>query len=257
MLFVGTSGYQYRHWLGRFYPRAPRIKDELDFFARHFQTVELNNPFYRLPEADTFADWAARTPDDFVFAVKASRYLTHIKRLADPNEPVERLMDRASRMGGKLGPILLQLPPTLRRDVGRLRATLAAFPPKTRLAVEFRHDSWFTDDVRATLTDCGAALCLVDRGSKLVTPRWRTADWGYMRFHWGRSAPESCYGSSALEARARVIADLWPKDEDVYVYFNNDPNACALRDARIFARLASRVGLRATRVPGASQVRVG
>jgi uncharacterized protein YecE (DUF72 family) len=256
-VLVATSGYQYRHWRGRFYPEKPRVKDDLAFFADHFQTVELNSPFYRLPGEDTFASWASRTPDDFVFAVKASRYLTHIKRLADPDEPVQRFLERASRLGSKLGPVLLQLPPTLKRDVDRLNATLAAFPKQVRLAVEFRHGSWYTDEVRDTLSEHGAALCLVDRGSRLVTPEWRTADWGYMRFHWGTAKPESCYGLAALAARARLIAELWRNDEDVHVYFNNDAHACALRDAIVFARFARRLGLITSRVPDTSQVRVG
>src|SRR5690349_8652101 len=125
--YVGTSGWQYRHWRGAFYPRLARGPDELAFYAARFATVELNGTFYRLPEAATFTGWAARTPADFIFAVKASRYLTHIRRLREPAEPVQRLMDRAGRLGAKLGPVLLQLPPTLQADAGLLRDTLQEF----------------------------------------------------------------------------------------------------------------------------------
>ena len=173
-LYIGTSGWQYRHWLGRFYPRKPRLEDDLAFYAARFQTVELNGTFYRLPEAETFADWAARVPGDFIFAVKASRYLTHIKRLNDPEEPVQRLMTRAARLGAKLGPVLVQLPPNMKRDVGRLQRALDAFPRDVRIAVEFRHDSWYVDEVRDLLARSGAALCLADRGSQMITPEWRT-----------------------------------------------------------------------------------
>jgi uncharacterized protein YecE (DUF72 family) len=129
VLYVGTSGWQYRHWLGPFYPRRPRVDDDLAYFANHFQTVELNGTFYRLPELRTFAEWRRRTPDGFVFAVKASRFLTHIRRLRDPRESVERMLSRASALGGKLGPVLLQLPPNLERDGRLLDGALRAFPP--------------------------------------------------------------------------------------------------------------------------------
>jgi uncharacterized protein YecE (DUF72 family) len=256
-LFVGTSGWQYRHWVGRFYPRGPRPADDLVFYAARFQTVELNGTFYRLPAAATFAAWAQRTPPDFVFALKASRYLTHIKRLKDPTEPVQRLMARAVHLGVKLGPVLLQLPPTLSRDIGRLRDALAAFSAGVRVAVEFRHESWFTDETRRLLELHGAALCLADRGSKLVTPAWRTADWGYVRFHWGTATPASCYEPEVLAARAELVATLWGPAAAVYAYFNNDPHACALADAVVFAAAARRVGLQPTRVPERAEIAVG
>src|SRR4029079_1433845 len=128
-----------------------------------FATVESNNAFYRLPERHTFEDWAQRTPDDFVMAVKVSRFLTHAKRLPEPEDPVERFMARARGLGPKLGPALLQLPPQLGVDAGGLRALLDEFPPGTRVAVEFRHRSWFTEEIRRLLADRGAALCLADR----------------------------------------------------------------------------------------------
>jgi len=258
-LYVGTSGWQYRHWLGRFYPRRPRPPDELAFYAERFATVEANGTFYRLPEVKTFEDWARRVPEGFVFSIKASRFLTHIRRLREPNEPVERLMSRAAHLGDRLGPVLLQLPPQMKRDADRLTATLDAFERHgaPRVAVEARHESWFSDDVRALLEKRNAALCLADRDSRLQTPAWRTADWGYIRFHSGRAQPEPCYGRAALSSRARLIADLWGPRADVYAYFNNDPLACALRDAVRFGHAAARCGLRPTRVPSARDVCVG
>jgi uncharacterized protein YecE (DUF72 family) len=256
-VYIGTSGYHYRHWLGRFYPRRPRPADDLAFYGARFQTVELNATFYRLPEADTFADWARRSPPDFIFAVKASRYLTHVRRLKGPVEPVERLMTRAARLGDKLGPVLLLLPPEFKQDTARLEAALAAFPRDARVAVEFRNESWFTHETHQLLTRYGSALCLADRGSKLVTPLWRTTDWGYMRFHWGTASPESCYEPAVLAARAAQLADLWGPQTDMFVYFNNDSHGCALADAIEFATAARRAGLHPTRVPKRDEITVG
>src|SRR3954454_18501091 len=159
-LIIGTSGWQYRHWRNTFYPHGVAQVRWLEYYAARFATVESNAAFYRLPEAATFAAWARRTPDDFVMAVKASRYLTHILRLTEPEEPVALLVERARNLGNKLGPVLIQLPPTFQADVGRLRATLDAFPPDMRLAVEFRHDSWYTDEVEQLLREHSVALCL-------------------------------------------------------------------------------------------------
>jgi uncharacterized protein YecE (DUF72 family) len=259
-VYVGTSGWQYRHWLGRFYPRKPRLPDELSYYAQRFQTVEVNGTFYRLPEGSTFEDWAARVPEDFVFAIKASRFLTHIKRLRDPEEPVGRLMSRAAKLGGRLGPVLIQLPADFRLDLDRLRSALEAFDraaPGTRVAVEFRHASWFCDGVRSLLGDRNAALCLADRGSRMVTPAWRTADWGYLRFHEGHASPRPCYGITALASRADMVRDLYGPRGDVYAYFNNDPLGCALRDARAFAAACSRRRLQVSRSPGRQEVSVG
>ena len=247
-VLIGTSGWQYRHWRETFYPRGLAQGKWLEFYVQRFDTVESNAAFYMLPKAETFASWAERTPPGFVMAVKASRYLTHIKRLADPKDSVDLLVGRARELGGKLGPILLQLPPTMRINVDRLVATLEAFPPDWRVAVEFRHDSWYTDEVRAVLESHGAALCLADR-FKPLTPVWRTTDWTYLRFHAGRARPLPCYGRQALATWVDRLAERWSVDEDMYVYFNNDPRACALRDAIVFERLCRRAGLQTTRVP--------
>jgi uncharacterized protein YecE (DUF72 family) len=255
-LLVGTSGWQYRHWRETFYPPGTAQGRWLEYYAHRFATVESNAAFYRLPEAETFQAWADRTPSDFVMAVKVSRYLTHVRRLRDPTEPVALLVERAGRLGPKLGPALVQLPPSMRADVGRLRATLAAFPADWRVAVEFRHDSWYTDEVRAILEEHAAALCLADRLG-VITPLWRTTDWTYLRFHQGRANPQPCYGRQSLAKWAERLAGQWSPAEDIYAYFNNDPRACALRDARVLARLAQSAGLLPTRVPGASEVRLG
>jgi uncharacterized protein YecE (DUF72 family) len=252
-LQIGTSGWQYRHWRETFYPRGVAQARWLEFYADRFDTVESNAAFYRLPEAATFAAWAERTPPNFVMAVKASRYLTHILRLSEPDEPVKRLMDNASELGRKLGPILVQLPPSLRLELDRLRRTLDVFPAGVRVAVEFRHKSWFIDEVQRELAEREVALCLADRRGP-ITPIWRTANWTYLRFHVGRATPSPCYGRDALETWVARLAEHWKPDEDAYVYFNNDPRACALRDAIVFARLAAQGGLRPTQVPDRREV---
>lgn len=252
-LLIGASGWQYADWKGRFYPSDLPVGRWLEFYADRFQTVEVNNTFYRLPERRTFEDWAERTPDDFVVVSKASRYLTHIKRLKDPEEPVARFRDRLSGLGSKRGPVLVQLPPTLRADPGRLHATLELFTDE-RVAVEFRHPSWFTDASARILAEHDAAFCLADRGSRVLGPVLKTASWTYLRLHAGTARPQPCYGDAALGHWAERLIDQWGPDADTYVFFNNDHHACAVRDAARFARLAGHVGLTPTRVPELSEV---
>jgi uncharacterized protein YecE (DUF72 family) len=242
---VGTSGWQYRDWRGVLYPPELPQRRWLEHYAARYPTVESNAAFYRLPSYETFASWRDRTPPGFVMAVKASRYLTHIRRLRDPADPVRRLMSQAAGLGDRLGPILLQLPPTLRADAGLLDACLACFPPGVRVAVEPRHDSWWTAEVRAVLERRTAALCWADRRSRPVTPLWRTADWGYVRLHHGRANPHPRYGRTALMSWVGRIGDTWPVEADVFAYFNNDPGGAAIHDADAFRRLIDR---RTTRV---------
>jgi uncharacterized protein YecE (DUF72 family) len=248
-LFVGTSGWQYKDWRGVVYPAGVPMRRWLEEYAERFATVEINNAFYRLPSQETFKTWRERTPSGFVVAVKASRYLTHIKRLRDPEEPVQRLMSHAAGLGDRLGPVLLQLPPTLRVDPGLLDNCLGCFPADTRVAVEPRHDSWWTPEVREVLEARGAALCWADVRARPVTPLWRTTDWGYVRFHVGRARRWPHYGRQSLTTWAQRIADTWPDDRDVYAYFNNDPHAAAALDATVFARAATAADLTVTRTP--------
>ncbi|MFN2611403.1 MAG: DUF72 domain-containing protein [Actinomycetota bacterium] len=243
MLFIGTSGWQYKDWKGAFYPWEMAQDDWLGYYSSPFRTVEVNNTFYRLPPLETFERWAARVPDDFVVTVKMSRYLTHIKRLKDPQEPVERFLSRCRGLGPKLGPVLLQLPPNLQADPQLLLHTLELIPSQLRVAVEFRHASWFTEDTRQVLKQRGAAWCLADRGSRPKGPVWRSADWGFLRMHEGSAKPHPCYGDDALKSWACRIGDMWDPAADVFVYFNNDHKACAVRDAARFTVIAEAVGL--------------
>jgi uncharacterized protein YecE (DUF72 family) len=238
MMHIGTSGWQYRDWRGVLYPPGCPQRAWLPEYARHFTTVENNNAFYRLPEQATFEKWREATPPGFVMAVKASRYLTHIKRLREPGEPVDRLLSRASGLGARLGPVLLQLPPTLRADQQLLGDVLGQFPDRIRVAVEFRHASWWTDDTRRTLEKHAAALVWADRGSRPRSPLWRTADWGYLRLHEGRAQPPPRYGRHALRSWLDRIRAEFGSAQDVFVYFNNDPGGAAVRDAEVFRGLA-------------------
>ena len=236
MIVLGTSGWQYRDWRGRFYPDRLPQKKWLEHYAEQFCTVEINNAFYRLPERTTFEQWRERTPADFCFAVKMSRYLTHIKRLKDPEEPVRRFFSRADALGPKLGPVLFQLPPNLKRDTGLLDAALQLVPKGVRVTVEPRHDSWWVDDTRKVLERHDAALCWADRHSRPLTPLWTTASWGYLRMHEGRAEPWPRYGRTALKSWVRRISGL----TCAYVYFNNDPGGAAITDARAFKALSER-----------------
>ncbi|WBC08525.1 DUF72 domain-containing protein [Micromonospora sp. WMMA1947] len=251
MFLVGTSGWQYRDWRERFYPAGLPQRRWLEHFAARFATVEVNNAFYRLPERDTFVAWRERTPGDFCVAVKMSRYLTHIKRLRDPAEPVARFLDRASGLGDRLGPVLVQLPPTLRADPDALAGVLRRFPADVRVAVEPRHQSWWTDDTRRVLERHRAALVWADRLSRPITPLWRTTDFGYLRLHEGRARPWPRYGRAALAGWVRRLAGEFGDGDPAYVYFNNDPGGAAIVDAVAFAGLARRAGLPVSRTPAA------
>jgi uncharacterized protein YecE (DUF72 family) len=235
-VLVGTSGWQYRHWRDAFYPRDVPQRQWLEYYASKFAAVENNGTFYRLPAPAAADQWRSQTPGTFVMAVKASRYLTHIKRLRDPAEPVARMLGVLGGLGDKLGPVLIQLPPGLAADVALLDDCLAQFPAGIRVAVEPRDPSWWTDRIREVLAAHNAALCWADRGQP-VTPLWRTADWGYLRFHEGTASPWPQYGERALGTWADRITQTWPPGATVHAYFNNDQNAAAVVDAAALARL--------------------
>ncbi|TDC53645.1 DUF72 domain-containing protein [Jiangella ureilytica] len=254
VVHVGTSGWQYDSWRGVLYPRGLAQRRWLERYVEGFATVENNSAFYRLPKRETFESWRERLPDDVVMAVKASRYLTHIKRLRDPEEPVQRFLGVAAGLGLQLGPVLIQLPPTLRAEPGLLDRCLSCFPRDVRVAVEPRHESWWTDEVRALLERHEAALCWADRLGRPVTPLWRTASWGYVRFHEGAAHPWPKYGGQALHTWADRLADTWSDGQDVYVYFNNDPGGAALRDADRFAAAVRRGGRTTTRTPSDADI---
>jgi uncharacterized protein YecE (DUF72 family) len=247
-LLTGTSGWQYRDWRGRFYPSDLPVRQWLGYCAARFPAVENNGTFYRLARPETFEAWRDQTPAGFVMAVKASRYLTHIRRLRDPAEPVARLLTAAAGLGDRLGPVLLQRPPTMRADEPALAACLTEFAtahraiagpaaPSLRVAVEFRHPSWLTAGVRQLLADHNAALCWSDRRGRPLGPLWRTADWGYLRLHEGAARPWPRYGQQALTSWRRRISEAFGPQDDVFAFFNNDQYGAAPADAAAMAAL--------------------
>jgi uncharacterized protein YecE (DUF72 family) len=233
---IGCSGWQYRHWKGNFYPADLRPRDWLDYYARRFDTVEVNNSFYRLPSEGVMAGWSARTPSNFVFAVKASRFLTHMKKLKDPKEPIERLFSRAFELRGKLGPVLYQLPSQMPRNIERLAEFLPLLPPRVKHVLEFRHSSWYEPDVMQLLQKHNVALCLHDMAGS-VAPRLLTARFTYVRFHGGARRYDGAYAEDVLSGWAEWLS---ANEHPAFVYFNNDIGGHAPRDA---SRLKALLGL--------------
>jgi uncharacterized protein YecE (DUF72 family) len=229
---VGTSGWQYADWRDAFYAGRPQ-RLWLTTYAETFDTVEVNATFYRLPVATAVQRWTEQVPPGFVFVVKASRYLTHVKRLRDPAEPVSRLLERIQplRAARALGPVLLQFPPDMTAAPDLLAATLREFPPSLRLAVEPRHASWFEPATRTVLEEHGAALVWADRDGRSLGPLWRTTDWCYLRLHHGRD--DWGYADDDLAKWAGTVNEVGHG----FVFFNNDPGAAAVRDAATFSRL--------------------
>lgn len=227
---IGCSGWQYRHWRGGFYPRDLPQDRWFEFYAERFDTVEVNNSFYRLPEADVFAAWARRSPGDFLVAVKASRYLTHLRRLREPREPLDRLWSRARRLGAHLGPMLYQLPPRWNRDIERLAGFAQAVPRGRLQAVEFRDRSWYHPDTYGALELADLALCLHDMAESR-SPIRRVGPFVYVRFHGSAPGYGGGYSSQRLSAWARRLAGWAGEGTSCYAYFNNDVGGHAFRDA--------------------------
>jgi uncharacterized protein YecE (DUF72 family) len=244
---VGCSGWNYQSWRGRFYPRALTASRWLEYYARHFDTVEINNTFYRLPERSTFVGWRARMPATFLAAVKASRFLTHMKRLRDPEEPLDRLFTRASALGPKLGPVLYQLPGHFRCDVPRLETFLKALPRAVRSrriqhVMEFRHPSWYVPEVFRLLERRRVSLCLHDKtGSPLREPF--IGPFAYVRFHGTSGDYHGSYSAHQLGQWAGRLADYAHSGRPVYAYFNNDPNAVAVDNAQTLRAEMARHGV--------------
>ncbi|HEY1332217.1 MAG TPA: DUF72 domain-containing protein [Actinomycetota bacterium] len=239
MIWIGTSGWQYRDWRGTFYPEGLPTAAWLRYYAHAFPTVEVNNSFYRLPSDAAFRAWRDATRPGFVMAVKASRYITHVRRMRDPREPVALLWSRARHLGDRLGPVLFQMPPTLRRDRALLADLLAVLPSGMRAAFEFRHDSWRDEDVLDALDRAGAAWVLAHRPGLRVPPIV-TGGWSYVRFHQGtRTGPG--YRSRTLSDWAGRIAASDARD--TFVYFNNDTGGAAVADARRLAKALRRRGV--------------
>ncbi len=237
---VGCSGWAYPHWRERFYPKGLPQRKWLAYYAEHFDTVEINNTFYRLPKQEAVNGWVEQSPPAFRFAVKASRYLTHVKRFKTLDPYLDRFFEPLEPLAKseKLGAVLWQFPENFHRNVERLAAALAALP-EGRHAFEFRHDSWFKDEVYDLLREHRAALVIGDEASRWVsTPHVRTADWTYVRLHHGSRGRHGNYSDAEIDRWARRISQ-WRRDTEVFAYFNNDWEGYAVRNAkRLRERLA-------------------
>jgi uncharacterized protein YecE (DUF72 family) len=233
---VGTSGWEYRHWAGRFYPDDLPRNRWLEHYADRFDTVELNNSFYRLPSANAFASWSQRAPAGFRFAVKASRYLTHLRKLHDPADPLQLLWSRAVRLGDHLGPMLYQLPPRWHRDVERLRTFLHATPAGHDQAIEFRDPSWYDHEVRSLLAEHEVVLCLHDMAGS-APPMRQVGPFAYLRFHGAAERYGGRYPDEVLEGWAARVAEWAERGVSCWAYFNNDIGGHAPRDASRFRDL--------------------
>jgi len=230
-LWIGTSGWHYGHWRNIFYPQKMSPARMLAHYASEFDTVEINNTFYRLPETQTFTDWASVTPRGFRFAVKASRFITHIKRLRDPAEPIDRLFSRAAALGRRFGPVLFQLPPSWKFDEERLRDFLDQLPRDHQHVFELRDPTWYSPTTYKLLSDHNAALCVHDLKGE-GWPAEVTANFIYLRLHGPTGAYHGKYSQPTLGRWARWIEGRAGKATDIYVYFNNDVGGHAITNAR-------------------------
>jgi len=244
-LFIGTSGYSYEHWeKGVFYPKVLEKGKQLEYYSLIFQSVEINASFYQLPTTQTFESWYNRTHDDFIFALKASRYLTHLKRLKNCQVAWQLFLNRAKTLEEKLGPILFQLPPNYQEDLKVLKKFIDLIVPKQkkknkqRFVFEFRHDSWFINELYDLLKKKNIALCWAD-SPDYPSEEKLTADFAYIRLHGSKSLYGSDYNDYELDIWAKKAEDLLKQNKDVYIYFNNDAGGYAAKNAKTLLDLTS------------------
>ena len=235
-IYIGTSGWSYDGWEGIFYPDAMSRKEWLSFYSEHFNTVEINSSFYHLPKAETFSNWAEKTPDDFLFVVKASKYITHTKRLIDSSDAVIRLIDSASNLGEKLGMFLFQLPPNLKKNSDRLKNFIDILPSIYKYVFEFRDESWFCDEIYNMLENYKCGIVISD-SSKFPRFEVITGGFCYIRMHGSTSLYSSKYTDKELEKTAEIIRKNFKDKISSYVYFNNDIHGYAVENAKSLKQL--------------------
>jgi uncharacterized protein YecE (DUF72 family) len=229
-LHIGTSGWHYKHWLGNFYPSGTTPAGFLAFYVQHFDTVEINNSFYKLPSTETLTDWVHTVPEEFIFAVKASRFITHMKKLKEPQQSMALFLDRIGVLGEKLGPVLFQLPPAWHFNSERFASFLQALPTTYRYAFEFRDPSWYTDQAYQLLQQFNCAFCIYDFAYH-QSPIIITTNFVYIRLHGPENKYDGSYSDQVLEEWASRC-DLWlSQGKQVYVYFDNDIHSYAPVDA--------------------------
>lgn len=233
---IGTSGWYYDHWIERFYPEGLPKSKWLDYYAGHFNTVEINNTFYHQPKETTMKKWHEQAPKGFLYAVKANRYITHIKRLKDAGEPLGRFLKSAALLKEKLGPVLYQLPPGLHKNPELLRSFLELLPGKPSSVFEFRHKSWFSDDIYGILEKAGVGFCIHDMPGN-ESPRSVVSDIIYIRFHGPTDRYSGSYSKAVLQNWADWIKKHKKQVKGIYVYFNNDADANAVFNAKTLKEL--------------------
>ena len=244
-IHIGTSGWHYKHWCGPYYGQKLPASKMLACYYQDFDTVEINNSFYKLPNESTFAKWREDTPRNFCFAVKASRFITHMKKLKDPENALENFIPRAEALQEKLGPILFQLPPHWPGNLGRLETFLQALPKKHRYTFEFREPSWHRDDVYDLLRRHNAAFCIYEL-DRFQSAAVITADWTYVRLHGPGGKYQGSYSTQQLRSWADRIRQWSSRLRAVYVYFDNDQAAYAVHNALELKRLVERAHARAS-----------
>lgn len=227
---IGTSGWHYKHWKNTFYPADIQQKNQLEFYTKHFKTVEINNSFYKLPTRKAFTDWRNETPADFIFSVKVNRYLTHMKKLILDEDAVHQFLEHALELQNKLGPILFQLPPGWKINLPRLESFLSFLPPDHRYVFEFRNKTWYQPDVYQILEKYNCAFCIYDLGHQL-SPLKVTADFVYIRLHGPGDNYQGSYSAEMLQHWKERCIEWQHTGADVYLYFDNDEKGYAAMNA--------------------------
>lgn len=237
-LFIGTSGWHYKHWIGTFYPPETKAHEQFLYYQKVFDTVELNNSFYKLPSPETFAAWRQESPDNFLFVIKASRYITHQKKLKDPEESTERFFENIRYLKHKLGPVLFQLPPSWNVNPERFRMFLKVLPARHRYVFEFRNPSWYSTGIISLLKEHHCAFCIYELAGHQA-PEEITADFVYIRLHGPGDKYEGSYSRRQLMHWADKCRSWQRKGLDVFVYFDNDQFGYAPENARVLKELLS------------------
>lgn len=238
-IHIGTSGWHYKHWVGPFYPQSLPKKEFLSYYTNHFHTVEINNTFYHLPSKETLEAWRKGTPKRFLFACKGSRFITHMKKLKDPEQSFQKFFEAIQVLGSKLGPILFQLPPRWKINLERLESFLKVLPKQHRFAFEFRDDSWFQQETYDLLRQYHAGLCVYHLAGR-VAPIEVTANFVYIRLHGPGDSYQGEYGVKGLRPWATRCVAWVQSGIDVFCYFDNDEAGYAVKDALELRKLVDR-----------------
>jgi uncharacterized protein YecE (DUF72 family) len=228
-IYIGTSGWSYKHWRGTFYPQEIKVKNHFSYYLQHFNTVEINNSFYRLPSEETFLNWKKIVPDDFIYVIKANRFITHIKKLHDPAVTLAPFIDHVKLLGKKLGPVLFQLPPFMKSNTLLLEAFLEELPKKFRYVFEFRNPDWYKPEIYNLLKKHNCAFCIYELAGH-ISPSQITADFVYLRLHGPGNKYQGSYSDETLQTWADECLK-WSETKDVFVYFDNDQNGYAAFNA--------------------------